>query len=130
MQNFFRKNCRFSFRAVVLFGLLAGLLFSSGEGVRLFPFPAFENAQNEKSFLNRSERTGYQKNIFRFEKSEGSFSKLQRAAKDYWASFRLPQNLPVFKLAVVFQADFDFIPRVFQSRFVSQTPGSRAPPFS
>lgn len=118
------------FRAVVLFGVLAGLLFSSGEGIRLFPFPPSAAAQNEKSFLSDGKESDYKENIFRLEKGEGSFSKFQRSAKDYWAGFQMPQKSPFFRLAVIFQTDSAFIPRVFQSRFVSQTPGSRAPPFS
>lgn len=118
------------FRAVVLFGVLTGLLFSSGEGIRLFPFPAFGAAQNEKSFLNGGEGTDYQKNVFRFEKGEGSFSKIQRSARDHWANFRLPQKSAIFKLAVIFQSDSDLISKVFKSRFILQSSGSRAPPFS
>lgn len=130
MQNFSRRNCRFGFRAVVLLGLLAGLLVSSGEGIRLFPFPAFAAAQTGKSFLNNGEKNDYQENIFRFEKAESGFSKIQRTAKDHWAGIRLPQNPPVFKLAVIFQAAPDFVSIIVKPRVVLQSPGSRAPPFS
>ena len=128
MQRKSRGNCQSLFHALLYFGVLAGLLFSSGEGIRLFPFPP--TAQNEKSFLSDDKDSDYKENVFRFEKGEGGFSKFPRNAKDFWAGFRAPQKSPVFKLAFIFQADSAFIRSGFKSRFISQSPGSRAPPFS
>jgi hypothetical protein len=130
MQKKSRGNCQPLFHALLYFGVLAGLLFSSGEGIRLFPFPSPASAQNEKSFLSDGKKSDYKENVFRFEKGEGSFSKFPRNAKDFWASFQTPQKSPVFKLAFIFQADSAFVRSVFKSRFISQSPGSRAPPFS
>jgi hypothetical protein len=130
MSRSFPQNRQAVFHAFLYFGVLAGLLFSSGEGIRLFPFPPSATAQNEKSFLSDGKKSDYKENVFRFEKGEGSFSKFQRNAKDFWASFQMPQKPPVFKLAFIFQADSAFIRSVFKSRFISRSPGSRAPPFS
>lgn len=130
MRNSFRISYKFLFRALLLSGVLAALLFSSGEGIRLLPFPSFA-AQNEKSFLNDGRESDYKKNVFRFEKGEGSFLKFQRSSKDCWTeSSKIPQKSPVFKLAVIFQTDSAFISRSFKSRFISRSAGSRAPPFS
>lgn len=38
-------------RWIVLFSLLIGLLFSSGEGIRLFPFPSVSTADQKQSLL-------------------------------------------------------------------------------
>lgn len=38
MLKFRRQNYRFALRAVIFFGVFGGLLISSGEGIRLFPF--------------------------------------------------------------------------------------------
>lgn len=60
----YRSACR----ALVLYGVLAGLLFSCGEGVRLFPFPV-EKAVGTGSFgTDDGQRIQYEENAPRVEK--------------------------------------------------------------
>src|SRR5687767_12363155 len=64
------------YRAALLMGVLAGLLFSCGEGVRLLPFPAAENTTSQ---FKSGGDINYQKNLHRFENNAGKYqSKLQR----------------------------------------------------
>jgi hypothetical protein len=46
-------------RWILIFGLLAGLFFSSGEGVQLFPFPISEgnNAKNASTIFENSQKS-------------------------------------------------------------------------
>ena len=72
-------------RWILIFGLLAGLFFSSGEGVQLFPFPISEgnNAKNS-SALNEKSQKSY---AFSVHNSGGHLptlqSKFQKQANQY-----------------------------------------------
>ena len=57
--------------AVVYFGLLPALLFSSGEGIRLAPFPHAPETATETANPDRSSGHGYQKNALRIFGSKG-----------------------------------------------------------
>lgn len=122
-------------------GVLAGLLFSCGEGVRLFPFPPETGAatQNKHSGAWKSgERLGYQKNIHRFEsRQENRQSKIRRGDNQpprqplhYWTNaYNTANNAPhlaasgfVGKTAAAFRA------RLFKSNPFSVSGASRAPP--
>lgn len=121
------------FRLVILFGVLAGLLFSCGEGIRLFPFPAAEIIGEKQSRLKDGEETGYQKNIHRFEKGEGNYqSRLQRESRHHqWTDvFKILKYSPFSASAIWGGIDFLFDSQSFKSRFPSASLGSRAPPFS
>ena len=132
MERIFLGNFKVCLQAALFFGVLNALLFSTGEGIRLFPFPASEIGKIEKSFLKDGKKTPYNKNIFRFEKGESnSFSKFQRNAKDFWAGdFAFSQNSPLFKSPVSFNFNFLQSPSIFKSRINSLSKGSRAPPIS
>jgi hypothetical protein len=49
-----RQNCA---RWFFLFGVLAGLFFSGGEGIQLLPFPAVEGRRSEITFSEREENS-------------------------------------------------------------------------
>ena len=68
--------------AVVYFGLLPALLFSSGEGIRLAPFPVAPAANTESANRDRNSRRGYQKNVLRVFGSKGGS----------WAAKKNPQR--------------------------------------
>jgi hypothetical protein len=59
-------------RTIVLCAVLTGLLFSCGEGIRLFPFPATETTKNDLSQLNFKNKIPYQFNIHRLEDRQGN----------------------------------------------------------
>ena len=135
MQEIFLKNCRFFSRAVLFFGVLAALLFSCGEGIRLLPFPAFGTGQGENSNLENAEKSGYQKNVLRFNAGEGgggsNSSKAKRGgqefpAGDFAALGWLPVLRPNHRLMVYSKESAG----IFESRFAALPLGSRAPPFS
>ena len=89
-------------RWILIFGLLAGLFVSSGEGVQLFPFPISEgNNSKNSSALNEKSQKSY---AFSVHNSGGHLptlqSKFQKQANQY---------LPVGRLTVGwsnFQANF------------------------
>ena len=56
MRNFMSKNLKQSIYWVILFSLMTGLLFSSGEGIRLFPFPVSNNGdvKSSQSFFGKN----------------------------------------------------------------------------
>jgi len=69
---------QFIARAVILMGLLIGLLFSCGEGIQLLPFPATDLHSIIDGSLETTGPTSYNKNVLRFEKKpENSKSKPQ-----------------------------------------------------
>jgi len=61
------------FKAAILTILLAGLLFSKGEGIRLLPFPAVAQAACDISNLTALIDAGYNENASRFEKRQNPF---------------------------------------------------------
>lgn len=67
MKRFFSKKLSICVRTVLLIGLLNGLLFSSGEGIRLFPFPGFEISQSPNFEYQNNQKQNYEKNFHRFE---------------------------------------------------------------
>lgn len=56
-------------RLLVLLGLLAGLLFSYGEGIRLLPFGGSGVSSNSQITSNQHIYVEYQKNILRISKT-------------------------------------------------------------
>ena len=55
-------------RALSLYGVMAALLFSCGEGIRLFPFPVQESDQSTALRSVDSDRIQYEENVPRIEK--------------------------------------------------------------
>ena len=66
------QKFQFLFRAAVLCAVLTGLLFSCGEGIRLFPFPETETTKNDFSQLNFENKIPYQFNVHRLEDKPGN----------------------------------------------------------
>jgi hypothetical protein len=143
MSNFSTPDSRISLRAVLLIGVLAGLLFSCGEGIRLFPFPPeTAAAQNGHSGAWKSgDRVGYQKNLHRFEsgRQENPQSKIRRgdnqpqpSRQHFWANAYNPLNgapyLAVSAAAAAGETGVSFRARFFKSNPFSLSGASRAPP--
>jgi hypothetical protein len=70
----YRRTCH----GVLLFGVLTGLLFSCGEGIRLFPFPEAERTAGIEFSRKSEEKILYQKNVRRFETRQENQAKSQR----------------------------------------------------
>ena len=59
MGRFVSKNRRQSIYWIILFSLMTGLLFSSGEGIRLLPFPVSTDGDNRFSQTFLSKNPGF-----------------------------------------------------------------------
>jgi hypothetical protein len=132
MPNFSQSNSRVLFRAVLLCGVLAGLLFSCGEGIRLFPFP-FETTPNKYSGWQSGGHVNYQKNAHRFENKQGNYlSKIQRDNQThYWTNrYDALHNAPPLAVSHSLENGVLFNSRVFKSSFFAADGASRAPPVS
>lgn len=51
MRRFASLNLQNRIRWIFIFGVLAGLFFSGGEGIQLLPFPATKNNNAENAFF-------------------------------------------------------------------------------
>jgi hypothetical protein len=131
MRKLFRGKLHFCLRALLLCGVLTGLLFSGGEGIRLLPFPAAA-AGPPGAAWKLEKGSDYQKNVHRFENQQGSYqSKSQRSHPHHWwdqapAFYLSPKSLA----AAGPEKDFPTRPRIFRSLPRTENGGSRAPPFS
>ena len=129
MPKFSLHICQSVLRAGFLLGVLSGLLFSCGEGIRLLPFPASEITQNAQSLLNDAGESGYHKNILRLEKGEGGYlSKFQQL--QHWTNVFDVLNYSTLSASAIrnkidFPVDFQFT----KTNPFSASSGSRAPPF-
>ncbi|MEK7724737.1 MAG: hypothetical protein AAB336_10340 [Acidobacteriota bacterium] len=130
MKRIFSTKSMFLVRAVLLFGLLNGLLFSCGEGIRLFPFPNSEAASQIEFEPKINNGTDYEKNFHRFENHSTNFQvKNQKSHHNHWLNATL--SLKAFdlnKLAITQKQGVSEYQTLFDSRLFSQTLGSRAPP--
>jgi len=130
-MQFFIQN-KGTFRAAALTILLAGLLFSSGEGIRLLPFPVAENKADGIEKLNAAFGTGYQENVVRFEKGKNPSAlkkHLAEAAPDAAASSMV--SLAGASLSDSLAIDSTAQTSVsFASRTYSSDLNSRPPPVS
>src|SRR5688572_26138653 len=111
MPNFFRQNCQFLFRAALLIGVLAGLLVSCGEGIRLFPFPFLETSQSINTKWKTDGEISYQKNIHRFESKHENYQvKLQRdkIKPDWTSDFKVLNHLSFSALQSLSKTDYSF----------------------
>ena len=130
MKNISVKNCQSAFRAVLLFGVLAGLLFSCGEGISLLPFPASPTAEDSPSKLNNKDEIPYQFNVLRYESGQGNYkSKSERSNPHHWFGGFARNNLAFLCSANRQVTDFSPDAKIFKSLLFSDSPGSRAPPF-
>jgi hypothetical protein len=82
------QNClgsHIAARAVIFAGLLTGLLFSSGEGIHLFPFPPPEVHQTLSPNAESSGKIGYQKNAQRVERNQQKYQSKTQGEQDHWS---------------------------------------------
>ena len=122
-----------SFRLAVFFGVFGGLLFSSGEGIRLFPFPPAEVSAEKPASVRKSETgNAYQKNFHRFENEQASQkAKNQRVNPRAKAeTFNVACFAPRFAPTNLPAADSFLSGEIAVKRFLRASMGSRAPPSS
>jgi hypothetical protein len=130
MPDFSSPSRRSVCRAVLLLGVLAGLLFSCGEGIRLFPFPP-EASENENSGWKSGETVLYQKNLHRFEnKQSGNHSKTQRDdPHHHWTNaYGAAGEAPLASFFIAREVDVLFDRAAFQSTLFYSSGATRAPP--
>ncbi len=120
------------FRAIVLCGVLTGLLFSCGEGIRLFPFPFAETAKSDLSNLNFENKLPYQINILRLEDGQKKFKTKSRHNDQHQfpieSGFRNDAALQ-FSETPLFLS-FSSAAEQLKLPFFSESGDSRAPPFT
>jgi hypothetical protein len=126
MKSLFPAKITICLRTVLLFGLLNGLLFSCGEGIRLLPFPPVETSYE----LRTGSDGNYQKNIHRIESQPSNAQfKYQRESDDHWAYFE--NSRPDFLRSGLTdepQTDFPVRSPFSRSPLLPANIGSRAPP--
>jgi hypothetical protein len=127
MNNCFRSH--FAARAVIVAGLLAGLLFSSGEGIHLFPFPPPEAAQNPDPKAKGGEKIGYQENAPRVEKNQEKFRSRHQGSNAIWAAASNPPSyLPHGRLLTSVGSTHTPDSLLFRSQLFAVNIRGRAPP--
>lgn len=130
MSSLFLQRYKSVSRVIVLFGVLAGLLFSCGEGIRLFPFPP-EATPGKHSRWASGDAVGYQKNIHRFESQpENQRSKIERDNQHHYLPnvYGALYDAPFRRLSRARSASVLFNPRFLKSRLFSFCGAGRAPP--
>ena len=120
------------FTAIILLNVLAGLLFSCGEGVRLLPFPSSEITGNLQTELKSDNKIPYQPNIHRFETDQRNFQK--KIQRDTPQKLFSDEYQSLNKISLVFSQKHYKIPTLadfkhFSSNLFFESEGSRAPPF-
>jgi hypothetical protein len=132
MKNIFSINSMFLVRAVLLFGLLNGLLFSCGEGIRLFPFPTSEAASQIEFETKINNGTDYEKNFHRFENQFANYQqKNQQNNSNHWLNNgSLIKSLSEKSKVISSKTDSTFHADLIISRLSDQSFGSRAPPLT
>jgi hypothetical protein len=131
MQIVSRKWIRSVSRELIFFCVLAALLFSCGEGIRLFPFPSeiIENADVASS----DKRVSYQENVQRIEKKQENYQSGSHRDKKHHRSAggNFGWNFSPFSdLVVSNKTDIEPGARFFRSRQVRIPLSGRAPPVS
>lgn len=132
MKSIFSTNSLFLVRAVLLFGLLNGLLFSCGEGIRLFPFPNSEAASQIEFETKLNNGSDYEKNFHRFENQFANYQqKNQQNNCNHWLNNgSLVKNLSKKPTIIASKTSSSFQADSIISRLTDQNLGSRAPPLS
>ena len=119
-------------RVLSLYGVMAALLFSCGEGIRLFPFPVQESDQSTALRAVDSDRIQYEENVPRIEKDrEKAGRDDSHFNRDLQSAFlaRLGFTLSVATLRANGQAGIP-APRAFTSFQAASRLRGRAPPLS
>ena len=126
------QKIRLIFRTVVLCAVLSGLLFSCGEGIRLFPFPAVEKTKNDRNKLNFEDKILYQFNAPRFEDTQGNFkTKSQRNSQHQhqWTENGAVNNPPFSLIVTGKPSKHSTLSANLKRILYSESGESRAPPF-
>lgn len=127
-EFYFRKSLPF-LRAFILIGVLSGLLVSSGEGIRLFPFPFAESDKNER--LENLDKIPHQFNLHRFENKHASFHAESHSGKfspHLTNSFGDRENISFVPKIVGFHLAEAKLFYLLKSRRAECNRGKRAPP--
>lgn len=130
MNRFFSKQLSVCLRTILLFGLLNGLLFSSGEGIRLLPFPASETSQNSNFEHRNNKEDIYEKNFHRFENHSQNYQlKNQKNSDNHWIDFASSlKNFVSISLKAPNNKQFPEQQTLYLSQLFKQNCKSRAPP--
>jgi hypothetical protein len=117
MRRVPNKKNQIIFRTLVLCLVLCGLLFSCGEGIRLFPFPATETSKNDS--------------VHRFEDRQGNHkTKSQRGSQHHYWIENGKLNNSAFLISKTRQIfNHSFAAENLKLPFFSESGESRAPPF-
>jgi len=130
MRNHYFRKVQPVLRAVILLGVFVGLLVSSGEGIRLFPFP-FASAETNESVENL-DKIPHQFNLHRFENKNASFHAESHSGKfspHITNSFGIRGNLSFVPKIVGFHIAEAKLFSLLNSRRAGNDRGKRAPPF-
>lgn len=130
MVEFYFAKTKRALHAVILLGVFIGLLVSSGEGVRLFPFPAVKaemsesvQPQNKLPYQFNLHRFGEERNAFHAESFHGKFS------PHLTNGFKLSQKLSFRLKNFGFRFHKSNLFAFHESRRALSNRGKRAPPF-
>lgn len=132
MNRQFVIERKYTFRSIILLGLLLGLFVSSGEGVRLFPIPSTdsERADTVSSEISFSTREDYNFAVHRFRNASKIIkSKVaKRSAIDQSAAAALPDAFELITVARIEPDPRSVQPGSFQLPTSHSVPSGRAPP--
>jgi hypothetical protein len=116
---------QFSFRKVLILVVLAGLIFSCAEGIRLLPFPPPGVMNGGDSFRPSAAGTAHLSYIKSFESGRNSV----RFAGTHFLGSAGPASIPPFRAAFgPPDVSLTFTPVSHSSRFTWQLRGPRGPP--
>lgn len=120
------------FTAIILLNILAALLFSSSEGVRLLPFPDAESDETSRSTLQKENEIPYQPNVIRFDSGKTKTqtnAERQNYQKIFSGNIENFEEINVFSGKYLTQNDVFSLFEFFQSDYFALFKTSRAPPF-
>lgn len=130
MREFYFGKVQPFLRAFILIGVFVGLLVSSGEGIRLFPFPVADAETNES--LENLDKIPHQFNLDRFENERASLHAESHSGKfspHLTNSFGIRGNVSFVPKINGFQIDESNLFALLKSRRAGNHRGKRAPPF-
>ena len=129
MPHFYFSQITKAVRAFILIGVFVGLLVSSGEGIRLFPFP-FADAETNES-LENLDKIPHQSNLHRFENERTRFHAESHNGKfspHITNSFGIRGNIAFVPKIKGFHVDESKLFLLLKSRRAANHRGKRAPP--
>jgi hypothetical protein len=131
MTEIVPEKSLYAFRFAIMLSVFAALLFSCGEGIRLFPFPE-EFSPNQNAKFKNGGGFDYQKNIHRFENKQGNNQlKVKRDSDEFSAKgFNAPFAVTKFAALDLSDKNSFFNSARLKSRLLPASLKSRAPPVS